>query len=79
MVSPGPGLKTTRACESRDTVTDNGPLDLNPTPGVVTFRAASLRAAATSPSGSSGGGCDAGTGFAALLLLGLPLARRRSR
>lgn len=71
---PGEGLMTWR-----HTVTDNGPLDLNPTPGVVTFRAASLRAAATSPSGSSGGGCDAGTGFAALLLLGLPLARRRSR
>ena len=70
----GEGLMTWR-----NVITDGGSYDLNPTAGVVTFRACSVRAAettgATEASGS-GGGCNAGghAGFAPFaLLFALPL------
>jgi Synergist-CTERM protein sorting domain-containing protein len=65
----GEGLMTWR-----NVVTDGGSFDLEPAPGIVTFRVCSVRAAeATGNTG--GGGCDASGGFAplALLLLALPL------
>ncbi len=65
----GEGLMTWR-----NVVTDGGSFDLEPAPGIVTFRVCSVRAAeATGNTG--GGGCDASGGFApvTLLLLALPL------
>ncbi len=66
---PGEGLMTWR-----NIVTDNGSYDLNPTAGAVTFRVCSVRAAEAVGDTGSGGGCDAGVGFAPLaLLLALPI------
>ena len=61
---PGEGLMTWR-----NIVTDNGSYDLNPTAGVVTIRVCSVRAAEVVGDKGSGGGCDAGAGFAPLALL----------
>ena len=75
---PDEGLMTWR-----NVVTDGGSYDLNPGVGVVTIRVCSVRAAETTGDKGSGGGCDAGAGFAPLaLLFGLPLvalARRKGR
>ena len=74
---PGEGLMTWRSV-----VTDNGSYDLNPTAGVVTFRACSVRAAEAVGDKGSGGGCDAAGGSEGAplaLLLVLPfvvLARK---
>jgi hypothetical protein len=71
---PGEGLMTWR-----NLVTDNGPFDLNPEAGVVTFRVCSIRAEtkASASGGGGSGGCNAGAGTASglslLFLLGLPL------
>ncbi len=63
----GEGLMTWR-----NVVTDGGSFDLEPAPGIVTFRVCSVRAAeATGDKG--GGGCDAGAGAPLALLFGLPL------
>lgn len=74
----GEGLMTWRHI-----VTDGGSFDLNPLPGVVTFRACAVRAAETRPGSSgSGGGCDGGSGAVAPLLLAPLLAwagRARTR
>ena len=64
---PGEGLMTWR-----NVVADNGSYDLNPGVGVVTIRVCSVRAAEaaeTAGDTGSGGGCDAGAGFAPLALL----------
>jgi hypothetical protein len=55
-------------------VTDGGSFDLEPAPGIVTFRVCSVRAAETAENPGGDGGCNASGGFApvALLLL-LPL------
>ena len=58
----------------RNVVSDGGSYDLNPTAGVVTFRVCSVRAAETAGDKGSGGGCNAGAGFApTALLFALPL------
>jgi len=68
----GEGLMTWR-----NVVTDNASYDLNPDPGVVTFRVCSVRAVApTSDSGGGSGGCSVGgsAGLGAFtLLIALPL------
>jgi len=67
----GEGLMTWR-----NVVTDNASYDLNPDPGVVTFRVCSVRAA-ESAGDKGGGGCNTAgnAGFAPVaLLLALPLA-----
>ena len=66
---PGEGLMTWK-----NIVTDNGSYDLNPTAGAVTIRVCSVRAAETAGDKGSGGGCNAGAGFApTALLFALPL------
>ena len=80
----GEGLMTWR-----NVVTDNASYDLNPDPGVVTFRVCSVRAAATrTPDSGGSGGCSVGAvgGTASALpfalLLVLPpavLVRRKDR
>jgi len=72
----GEGLMTWR-----NVVADGGPYDLNPDPGVVTFRVCSVRAAATGTPAS--GGCSVGAvgGTASTLpltlLLGIPFLATR--
>jgi len=66
---PGEGLMTWK-----NIVTDNGSYDLNPGVGAVTIRVCSVRAAEATGDKGSGGGCNAGAGFApTALLLALPL------
>ncbi len=66
---PGEGLMTWK-----NIVTDNGSYDLNPGVGEVTIRVCSVRAAEVVGDKGSGGGCNAGAGFApTALLFALPL------
>jgi len=69
----GEGLMTWR-----NVVEDNGPYDHNRQAGVVTFRVASIRAAAQAPS-SGGSGCSTGNASPFALLLGAPLPLLRKR
>ena len=66
---PGEGLMTWR-----NIVTDNGSYDLDSKVGSVTIRVCSVRAAEATGDKGSGGGCNAGAGFApTALLFALPL------
>ena len=70
----GEGLMTWR-----NVIEDNGPYDHNRAAGLVTFRAASIRAEAKMAS-SGGSGCSAGAASPFALLLGVPLLLlRRTR
>ena len=73
---PGEGLMTWR-----NVVTDGGPYDLNPAPGVVTFRVCSVRAAEEQNASSGGSGCSAGgaSPFAPLMAIPLLLLRKMQR
>ena len=65
----GEGLMTWR-----NVITDGGSYDLNPDVGEVTIRVCSVRAAEVVGDKGSGGGCNAGAGFApTALLFALPL------
>jgi len=63
----GEGLMTWR-----NIVTDGGPYDLNPAPGIVTFRVCSVRAAEARTGSSGGSGCSTAGASPFALLLGIP-------
>ena len=69
----GEGLMTWR-----NVVTDGGAYDLNPAPGLVTFRVCSIRAEAQMAS-SGGSGCSAATASPFVLLPAIPLIFLRKR
>ena len=71
----GEGLMTWR-----NVVEDNGPFDHNRQAGLVTFRAASIRAEARTAAAASGGsGCSAGGASPFALLSALPLVFLRKK
>ncbi len=64
----GEGLMTWR-----NVVTDGGSFDLEPAPGIVTFRVCSVRAAEAPAASSGGSGCSTDVASPLALLLAIPL------
>lgn len=57
----------------RNVVTDGGSFDLEPAPGIVTFRVCSVRAAEAPAASSGGSGCSTDVASPLALLLAIPL------